>query len=45
MSQKSLRVEADVIKLVDAFPIILDNSRGSSSVRVTVQQVAGGISD
>jgi len=38
-----LRVETDVIKLVDTFPIVLYGS--NSSVGVSIQQVASGICD
>ena len=41
------RVKTDVIKLVDTLPIILDDSRSTSTIgrTITVQQVASGISD
>jgi len=37
------RVETDVIKLVDTFPIVLNGS--NSSVGVSIQQVASGVCD
>jgi len=38
-----LRVETDVIKLVDTLPIVLYGS--NSSVGVSIQQVASGVGD
>jgi hypothetical protein len=39
--ERNIRVKTDVIKLVDTFPVVLNDS--SSSVGITVQQVAGGV--